>query len=128
MEKLTNCNLILDIEIIESVSGGNQSFEVVFFTTDKEKYKLIFELVWDMRYSVENASIERFCEFRKHLPDGIIDNGIYVVENSDYIKYFQYQVSETLPVDELKHYILCDRVDTTLDVLVDRNDPILIPL
>ena len=128
MEKLKNCDIIIDIEIIENISGGDQAFEIVFVTKEKEKYKIVFDFVWDMRYSIENASIERFCEFRKCLPDGIIDNGIYIVEESEYIKYFEHQVSGTRPVDELKHYILCDRVDTTLDILIYRNVPVLIQL
>lgn len=28
MEKLVNCHIIVDIEIIEKISGGNQSYEV----------------------------------------------------------------------------------------------------
>jgi hypothetical protein len=74
-----------------------------------------------MRYSIENASIDRFCEFRKCLPEGIIENGIYIVENSEYIKYFENQVSGTRPVDELKHYIFCDNIDTILDVLTEKK-------
>ena len=40
MEILTNCNIIINIELIELESGGNQKFEIVFITKDKEKYKL----------------------------------------------------------------------------------------
>ena len=128
MERLRNCEFIIDIEMIENISGADQYFEVIFSTTDKKKHKFIFKFVWDMRYAIENASIDRFCEFRKRLPEGIIDNGVYVVEDSDYIKYFEHQVSLTRPVDELTHYILCDRVDTTLDILVCKNKPVLVPL
>ena len=117
MEILKNCDTIIHIELIESISGGNQEFEVLFLTKEKEKYKLTFDFVWDMRYSIENASIERFCRFREHLPEGIIDNSVYMVEGSEYIKYFEKQVDETMPIHELKHYIISDSIDTTLDVL-----------
>jgi len=128
MEKLANCEFVIDIDMIENISGANQSFEVTFSTVNKKKYKFIFNFVYDMRYSVENASIDRFYELRKFLPEGIVDNGIYVVENSEYIKYFEHQVSGTLPIDEMTHYILCDRVDTILDILVCRDKPVLISI
>lgn len=125
MESLKNCSTIMDIDWIENVSGADQYFEVFFSTKDKIKYKIILERVWDMRWSIENASIDRFCQFRKCLPEGLIDNGIYLVEDSEYIKYFENQVSGTRPVDELKHYIFCDNVDTTLDVLTIKEPMIV---
>lgn len=124
MEKLTNCEIIIDIESIENISGGNQTFEVLFSTKEKQKCKLIFKQVWDVRWSIENASIDRFCELRKNLPEGLIDNNIFVVENSEYIKYFERQVSGTRPVYNLKHYILYDNVDSTIDILT-LNSPVL---
>jgi len=117
MERLTNCDIIIDIDLIEFISGGNEFFEVTFLTKEKEKHKIVFDSVWDMRYSIENASIDRFSEFRKCLPEGLVDNSIYTVENSKYIAYFEHQVSGTRSIDNLKHYILYDTVDTTLDVL-----------
>jgi len=121
MQKLKNCEITLDIELIELISGGNQEFEVAFLTKDKEKYKLVFDFVWDMRYSIENASIDRFCEFRKCLPENLIDNSVFIVEDSEYIKYFDHQVSGTRPIDDLKHYIISDSIDTTLDVLTTKG-------
>ena len=121
MESLKNCDVIMHIELIELISGGNQEFEVLFLTKDQEKYKLVFDFVWDMRYSIENASIERFCRFRERLPEGIIDNGIYRVEDSEYIKYFEKQVDGTMPINELKHYIISDGTDTILDVLTTKE-------
>lgn len=128
METLTNWEQTIDIEMIESIAGPKPEFEVIFLDSKRKRHKLIFNRVWDMRYSVENASIMRFCEFRKHLPANIIDNGIYVVKESEYIKYFKYQVDETLPTDELTHYILCDRTDTTIDILVDMHKPVLVSI
>ena len=121
MESLKNCDMIIHIELIELISGGNQKFEVLFLTKNKEKYKLVFDFVWDMRYSIENASIERFCRFRERLPEGIIDNGVYMVEDSEYIKYFEKQVDETISIDEINHYIISDSIDTTLDVLTTKE-------
>ena len=117
MERLTNCNFNPDIRIIECISGGNQEFEIIFYTKNKEKYKFIFNNVWDMRYSIENASIERFYQFRKHLKEGIKESSVYLVEDSEYIKYFEKQVSGTRPIDEIKHYIVSDEIDTILDIL-----------
>ena len=117
MAKLSNCDVLLDIESIELVSGGNQCFEILFVTKNNEKHKMVFDAVWDMRCSIENASIERFCQFRECLPNGLLDNSIYIIEDSEYVKYFEKQVSGTRCVGNLKHYILYDRVDTVLDIL-----------
>jgi len=127
METLANWENIIDIEIIENISGGNQYFEVVFLSHDKKKYKIILNDVWDMRYSIENASIDRFCEFRKRLPDGIVANGIYIVVNSEYKKYFELQVSGTRPTGELTHYLLVDVIDTVLDILTPEK-LIIVPI
>ena len=128
MQRLANCDITIDIEVIEDISGSNQYFEIFFSTPKKERYKLIFDGVWDMRYSIEATAVDRFCEFRECLPTGLIDNNVYIVENSEYIKYFERQVAGLLPVDELTHYIVDDRTDTILDILTDRHKPVLIPL
>ena len=124
MQSLTDCGITADIEIIEKITGGDNVIEVVFSDKARVKYKLIFTWVWDMRYSIENASIERFCEFRKFLQEDLVDNSIFTVEDSDYIKYFEHQVSGTRSVSELKHYILYDRVDTVLDILSTKEPTI----
>ena len=127
MENIANCEIVMDIDMIENISGANTFFEVVFSTKDKTKYKFIFERVWDMRYSIENASIDRWSQFRTCLPKGLIHNNIYLVQDSEYIKYFEHQISGTYPTNELKHYILHDNVDTTLDVLT-LEKPVLVKI
>jgi len=128
MQSLENCEFVIEILEIEHIVSDSQYFEIFFSTVDGERYKFIFNRVWDMRYSIENASIDRFCKFRKCLPEGIIDTCVYVVKNSDYIKYFEQQVSGTLPTDELTHYIVSDRTDTTLDILANYYKPVLVQI
>lgn len=127
MERLTNCETIMDIETIDSISGANEFFEVLFTAKDKAKYKIVLERVWDMRYSIENASIDRFIQFRSHSSECLINNSFYLVENSEYIRYFETQISGTYPTDELKHYIFVDFTDTTLDVLTLKK-PMLVKI
>ena len=127
MEYLTNSNLLINIDLIEKITGANRFFEVFYCTEDKEKHKIILNDVWDMRYSIENASIDRFYEFRKHLPEGIIENSFYIVMNSQYIDYFENQVSGTYPINSLKHYLFTDNVDTILDVLAI-EEPIFVKI
>ena len=114
MEKLVNCNIIIKIELIELISGGNQEFEVLFSTKDKEKYKITFNSVWDMRYSIENGYIDRFSKFSRNAKQ---ESSVLMVENSEYIKYFEKQVSGTRPINNLKNYILSDTVDTVIEIL-----------
>ena len=112
-EILENCEIIIDIWDIITVSGGNQEFEVYFTTPNGEEYKLMFSHVWDLRYCIENAAIDRFADFIRNEKRSSILN----VKNSEYIKYFEQQVSGTLPIDELKDYIRFDEADTVLEIL-----------
>lgn len=128
MQRLINSELILDIEMIEGIAAEGRDFEIAFANSNRDAYKLIFGSVWDMRCSIENASIMRFIEFRKCLPEGLIHNGIYIVENSEYTKYLEYELGETMPIDEITHYIVQDRVDTIIDILAWRHKPTVEPI
>lgn len=90
MEKLINCDFILNIECIESISGANQYYEVVFSTKDKMKHKIIFDFVWDIRCSIENGYIDRASKFLHCEKE---KSSVLLVENSEHIKYFENQVS-----------------------------------
>jgi hypothetical protein len=114
MGKLVNCEIILDIELIEKISGGNQRFEISFTTQAKDEYVLIFDFVWDMRYSIENGYIDRFYKFIRDVQEV---SSVLLVENSDYIKYFENQVSGTRPIDDIKNYIIYDSIDTVIEIL-----------
>lgn len=124
METLINCNLILNIEMIENISGGNQYYEILITTEDKSKYKLVFDYVWDFRYSIENGYIDRFTKFHREAKE---KSSILLVENSEYIRYFEKQVSGTLPTEDIKNYILSDSVDTVIEVLT-LKEPMLVKL
>ena len=117
MEKLLNYDIIIDIEMITKLSGANRIFEVEFLTADHRHLKMIFEDVWDLRYAIENGYIDRFVEFRKNLDSHLINNSTYIVENSEYIKYFENQSSGTLPTELLTDYIVCDTTDTVIEIL-----------
>lgn len=45
MESLVNCDIIIDIEIIDKIVAGDQLYEVFFTTTDQMKYKIVFDFV-----------------------------------------------------------------------------------
>ena len=124
METLVNCDITVDIESIDSVSGGNQEYEVHFTTTDNVKYILVFDCVWEFRCAIENAYIDRATQF-KHRE--IQKSSVLLVENSEYIKYFAKQVSGTRPIDAVKNYIIFDSVDTIIEVLTIK-EPILIKI
>jgi len=127
MERIKNCDIIMDIEMIDNVLGGNRYFEVLLTAKDTTRYKIIFSRVWDLRWSVENASIMRWSHFRTCLPEGLIHNSVYVVEDSEYIKYFEHQITGTYPTHDITHYLLHDAIDSTLDVLAV-NKPELVKI
>lgn len=122
METLVNCNIIVDIVSIDKITGGNQIYEVYFTSTNNIKYKLVFDYVWDFRCSIENAYIDRATKFSHK---EIKKSSVLLIQNSEYIKYFERQVSGTRPTDEIKNYILFDSVDTIIEFLV-LKEPILL--
>lgn len=122
MESLRNCHIIIEIESIEKISGGNQRFEVVYSTKEEQRHRLVFEHVWDLRYSIENGFIDRGSKF-EHAEK--VKSNVYLVENSDYVKYFEKQVSGTRPVSQLKDYIIFDAVDTVVEVLTTKEPQLL---
>ncbi len=124
MEQLMNTELILDIEEITAFRGGDEWFEIDYLTKEKEAYRLSFSWVWDVHYSIENGFIDRFYRLRMNLQNDIIDNGIYIVIDSEYIKRFANEISGTRPLDDLKDYIISDRMNTVIELLTCRN-PVL---
>lgn len=124
MESLVNCDIVIDIESIDKIAAGNQLYEIFFTTTNQTKYKIVFDFVWDFRCSIENAYIDRsskFCHNEKK------KSSILLIQNSNYVKYFQEQVSGTRPIGEIKNFILFDRVDTIIELLT-LNEPVLIKI
>ena len=122
METLVNCNIITEIESIDNVSGGNQEYEVYFTSSDKEKYKLVFDYVWEFRCAIENAYIDRASKFN-HAE--IQKSSVLLVQNSQYIKYFGKQVSGTRPLDAIRDYIIFDSIDTIIEVLTVKEPMII---
>lgn len=121
MEYLINCNLVLNIEMVDQFIGGNQSLDVFVTLTDKSKFRISFSGAWDFRYSIENACIDRFAKFIRKTKT---DSSILMVENSEYIRYFEQQVSGTRLVKLLKEYIVFDQIDTVLSILSEQ-EPVL---
>ncbi len=122
MEILVNCDIIVDIESIDNVSGGNQEYEVYFTSADNVKYKLVFDCVWEFRCAIENAYIDRATQF-KH--EEIQKSSVLLVQNSEYIKYFAKQVSGTRPLDSIRDYIIFDSIDTIIEVLTVKEPMII---
>lgn len=124
MEILINCDVVVDIESIDKISGGNQLYEVFFTSTDKTKYKIIFDFVWDFRCAIENSYIDRASKFRHNEKK---KSSILLIQNSSYIKYFEQQVSGTRSISELKDYILFDSLDTIIEILT-LKEPVLMKI
>ena len=122
MERLVNCNIVIEIESVNQIQGGNQYYEVFFSTPENIKYKIIFNYVWDIRCSIESAFIDRASKF---LHDEKKKSSILLIQNSDSIKYFEKQVSGTRPISELKNYILFDSIDTVIEVITIK-EPVLV--
>jgi hypothetical protein len=111
----------IQIELIENFSGGNRECVIYFVDNQNRKGKLTFTNVFDFRYAIENAFIDRFS----NIPKGIHGkNSVYILDQSDYKSYFENQVSGTIPVEKILHFVIFDKIDTGIEVLTDQ-DPIL---
>ncbi len=124
MEILINCNLNLEIESIENISGGNQSYEILVLTKGKERYKIIFDFVWDIRCSIEGGYIDRSSKFKHNEEE---KSSILLIENSEKLKDFEKQLSGTRPTNNVKNFIIFDTIDTIIEILT-LNNPILMKL
>lgn len=124
METLLNCDIVIDIESIDKIVAGNQRYEVFFTTTNQIRYKMVFDFVWDFRCSIENAYIDRFSKFCHNEKK---KSSILLIQDSNYIKYFEEQVSGTRSISKLKNYILFDCVDTIIELLT-LKEPVLIKI
>ena len=137
MEYLVNCNIIMDIDCIDSIiggygydcgykytdnRGGGTQFEMLISNKDKEggsdkRYKLIFGNVWDMRYSTEFANVNRLFDAPEARSKELVDSRVLIVENSEYIKFFDTETVGVIGTDRLKHYHVFDRFDSVFDIL-----------
>lgn len=125
MEKwITYHNIEKQIELIEYFKGGNQELKVYFIDNEKRKWLLHFDLVWDFRYAIENAFIDRCYNMEQNKTRSEYSS-IYVVEDSEYISYFKNQISGSLPTNELKHFLIFDKIDTGLEILTIK-EPVLL--
>ena len=148
MEYLANCSIIMDIDCIDSITGGygydcgykysdnrgggRTEFEMLISNKGEEtgkdkRYKLIFGNVWDMRYSTEFANVGRHSRYSEARPKELIDSNICIVENSEYIKFFETQAGWALEINGLKHYIVFDNTDSAFDILT-KKEPQLVEL
>ena len=115
------------IELITQFVGGNQELVIYFDDKEKKKWKIYFDFVWDFRYAIENAFIDRCYNMRQQEGAWTEDNSIYIVENSEYIKYFENQISGTYPTNKLKHFLIFDEIDTGIEILTNK-EPIIIEI
>lgn len=123
-EKLLNCKIIIEIELIDKIVGGSQFYEVYFTATNKEKYKISFDCVWDIRSAIENAYIQRNYEFQDNTQK---KSSILLIQDSKTMQEFEKNVSGTRPTTNLKNYIIFDTVDTVIEILTEK-EPILSPI
>lgn len=118
LEILTNCDLLLDIELIECIISKDGLLEIYTVLNDKTPCVIYFDAVWDYRCSIEAACIERFSGFLRNTNH---NSSILIVNNSEYVKYFTLQSSGTRPTAALVEYIVFDKVDCVISVLSENK-------
>jgi hypothetical protein len=122
METWTKYEAIdITIERITQFTGGDHECTIFFEDNQGREGKLFFPSVFDFRYAIEEAFLGR---------EAIAERGELLcfirVKDSEYIKYFEYQVCGTRPVDKMNimHFILFDHLDTGIEIIAS-EDPAL---
>jgi hypothetical protein len=122
MERWTKYeNIDITIERITQFTGGDQECTIFFEDNQGRGGKLFFPSVFDFRYAIEEAFLGR---------EAIAERGEFLcfirVKDSEYIKYFEYQVDGTIPVDKMNmmHFIVSDPLDTKIELIASK-EPIL---
>jgi hypothetical protein len=117
MEQWSNYSKIhIDIESIEQIVYGCQECEVRIIDSNKRTGRIVFDHVYDLRCSIEDGFLLRFDS----IPVDILrNNSIHVVNNSEYIAYFDRQAVGVVPVSEMgfRHYVIFDALDTGIEIL-----------
>ncbi len=116
MEKTINTEFILNITKIKKITVEDGKSIVLVDSKEYGIVEIIFENVWDCRYTIENGIIDRGTSI---IHEEKIKNSIYEVKESRYIDYFKKQVSGTRSIDKLKDYILYDEIETVFEVLTN---------
>ena len=116
MEKTINTEFILNITKIKKITVEDGKNIVLVDSKEYGIVEIIFENVWDCRYTIENGIIDRGTSI---IHEEKIKNSIYEVKESRYIDYFKKQVSGTRSIDKLKDYILYDEIETVFEVLTN---------
>lgn len=116
MEKTINTEIILNITKIKRITVEDGKSIVLVDSKEYGVVEIIFENVWDCRYTIENGIIDRGASI---VHEEKVKNSIYEVKESRYIDYFEKQVSGTRPIDMLKDYILYDEIETVFEVLTN---------
>lgn len=118
METLVNCEIVADIRLVWNILGGDQYFIIYFEDSNKTKKKLVFSEVWDMRYSIESGYRERGDNFIRDVRE---ESSMYIIKNSEYLKYFERQAVVPFPMGGIENYIIFDRVDTIVEFLASKK-------
>ena len=103
---------MLDILVIDNISGDGTTFEISVKTKNNESYKLIFDGVCDLQSTIELANVLRF----EHIDDFLKDNSVFVVEKSERIKKYTESGLEDIQ-GKLVHYVVMDDMDTVIDII-----------
>jgi hypothetical protein len=64
------------------------------------------------------AFIDRFSNIPQNIHG---KNNIYIVGESDYKSDFENQVSGTIPVKNILHFVIFDVIDTGIEILTDQD-------
>ena len=76
-------------EHIYEVSGGDRECRIFFSNVAKQKHALHFDEIVDFRYAVKDTFRDRIA--KQSWSNSVAVAGLYTVESSDYVKYFEDQ-------------------------------------
>ena len=91
----------LDIKQTYKVAFEEGGCSLMVTTQQRRLEKIEFPYVYDFRYTLREVLVSRMANFTQ---DG--GTGIYLVKESSYLRYFEQQVSGTISLSDVKHYVI----------------------
>lgn len=117
MEEMKSSGIVIDIERIIKIYGGEQYYyyEILVQDRNKEYYKIIFNSVRDIRVSDKQANLDRLSKMKMN---DRIKSSVVIVEPSEYARYVDKESSGTIPMGQTKDYLITDDAGCLIEILV----------
>lgn len=114
LEEIRSSGIMINIEQILQTSGGNHYYEILVRTRCKERYKIVFDNVKDLRISFKSVYLDRLVKMQSN---DHVKSSVVLIAHSKYLCHFEKESSGTIPIDRIKDYMITDDAGHLIEVL-----------